>query len=359
MGRIRKFDFSSFSDRAWSSFSHDLGIDLGTSNTLVFVRGKGIVIREASMVARQKRTKEFLAIGNSAKKMLGKTPANIEAIKPLKEGVIADFDACEAMLVKFIRQVHQSGRLIPMIPRPRVVIGIPSGVTEVERRAVQDVCLSAGARKAFLIEEPMAAAIGLGLPIERPEGMLIVDIGGGTTEIAVISLGGIVISKCIRIASLKMDEAIAAYVRLRHSLLLGETTAEAVKLQVGSAYPLARERHLVVRGRGLEDGLPKSVKLSSTEIREALSPVVRRIMDSLSQVLEETPPELMADIVKKGISLSGGGSLLDGIDKLITEETKIPAWRSKNPMEAVVLGCGRALAEPSLLVKVKLSDGLR
>lgn len=346
-------------DKFWHLFSHDLGIDLGTANTLVYVQGKGIVLREASMVARDKKSKDILVIGSQAKKMIGKTPTTIEAVEPLKDGVIADFDACEAMLTKFIQQVHQSGRLVPMIARPKVVIGIPSGVTEVERRAVQDVALSAGARQAFLIEEPMAATVGLGLPIEEPEGMLIVDIGGGTTEIAVISLGGIVVSRCLRLASKKMDEAIVSYVRLKYSLLLGQATAEEIKIQIGSAFPQNKEKHIVVRGRDLEKGLPKSIKLSSTEAREATSSVTRRIIDNILAVLEETPPELMADIVKRGINLCGGGSLLSGIDQAIAEETKIPVWRAENPLDTVVLGCSKVLADPALLQKVKISDGLR
>lgn len=346
-------------DKFWNLFSHDLGIDLGTVNTLVYVQGKGIVVREASMVAWNKKSKDILAIGSQAKKMVGKTPATIEAIEPLKDGVIADFDACEAMLTKFIQQVHQSGRLVPLIAKPKVVIGIPSGVTEVERRAVQDVALSAGARQAFLVEEPMAAAVGLGLPVEEPEGMLIVDIGGGTTEIAIISLGGIVVSRCLRVASKKMDEAIVSYVRLKYSLLLGQATAEEIKIQIGSAFPQNKEKHIVVRGRDLEKGLPKSIKLSSTEAREATSSVTRRIIDNILAVLEETPPELTADIVKRGISLCGGGSLLLGIDQAIAEETKIPVWRAENPMDIVVLGCSKVLADPALLQKVKISDGLR
>jgi rod shape-determining protein MreB len=346
-------------DNLWKFFAHDLGIDLGTANTLVYVLGKGIVIREPSMVARHKKTKEILAIGSAAKKMVGKTPATIEAIKPLKGGVIADFDACEIMLKKYLRQVHHSGRLIPMISKPRVVMGIPSGVTEVERRAVQDAALSAGARKAFLIEEPMAAAIGLGLPVEEPEGMLVVDIGGGTTEIAVISLGGIVVERCLRIAGDEMDETIISYMRLKYSLLLGQTTAEEVKVQIGSASPRKEKKHAVIRGRDLEKGLPKSIKISSEEIREAISPVIRQIIDSISAVLEETPPELMADIVKKGINLCGGGSLLAGVDQVIAEETKIPVWRAENPADMVVLGCSRVLESPDLLQKVKVTGGLR
>lgn len=346
-------------DNFWQLFTHDLGVDLGTANTLVYVVGKGMAVREPSMVARHKKSKEILAMGSEAKKMMGKTPATIEAIRPLGDGVIADFDACELMLKKYFRQVHQSGRLVPLIAKPRVAVGIPSGVTEVERRAVEEVALSAGARKAWLVEEPMAAAIGIGLPIEEPAGMILIDIGGGTTEMAVISLGGIVIEKCLRIAGDEMDEAIIAYVRLKHSLLLGGVTAEEIKIQIGSASPQKKEKQAVIRGRDLEKGLPKSVKISSIEIREAISPVVRRIVDNISSVLEETPPELVADIVKRGINLCGGGSLLTGIDEIIAEETKIPVWRVENPAEAVVLGCAKLLEKPELLKRVKVTGGLR
>jgi len=349
----------SLSDRLWQFFSFDLGVDLGTANILVYVLGKGIVVREPSMVSRQKKGKRIIAIGASAKKMIGKTPAAIEAIKPLENGVIADFDACEAMLRKYFYQVHQSGRIVPMIPRPRVVIGIPSGVTEVERRAVQDAALSAGARKAFLIEEPMASAIGIGLDVEEPKGMLVVDIGGGTTEVAVISLGGIVVSKCLRVAGDKMDEALVSYIRLRHSLLLGSATAEEIKIQIGSASPMKKEKYAVVRGRDLEDGLPKSVKISSTEVREAISPIVRQIVDSVASILEETPPELVADIVKGGINLCGGGSLLAGFDEVIAEATKIPVWRAEKPKDTVVLGCAKVLSDPKLLQRVRVSGGLK
>lgn len=341
--------------------SHDLGIDLGTANTMVLVKGKGIAIREPSVVARHKKTKEILAIGAKAKKMIGKTPAAIEAIKPLRDGVIADFDATEAMLAHYIREVHQGGRLIPKIPKPKVVIGIPSGVTEVERRAVQDAALSAGARKAFLIEEPMAAAIGLGLPIEEAEGILIVDIGGGTTEIAVISLGGIVIERCLRVAGDEMDAAIVSFMRLKYSLLLGEPTAEEVKMQIGSVYPevSGKEKKMVIRGRSLESGLPQSVKIGASEIREAISPIIRQIVDQISAVIEETAPELITDIVARGIALCGGGALLEGLDKLIAEETKMPVWVADDPMAAVVRGCGRLLDDENLLKKVRVTGGLR
>ncbi len=346
-------------DSLFGLVSHDVGIDLGTSNTMVWVKEKGIVIREPSVVARQKKTKEILAIGTKAKKMVGKTPEMIEAILPLRDGVIADFDATEAMVKQYIQEIHESGPLFPKIPKPRVVIGIPSGVTEVERKAVQDATLSAGARRAYLIEEPMAAAIGIGLPIEQPEGMLLVDIGGGTTEIAVISLGGIVIERCLRIAGDEMDEAVISYMRLKYSLLLGEATAEEIKIQLGSAYPQEKIRQAIIRGRDLETGLPKSLRVGSEEIREAITPVIRQIVDQLSEVIEETPPELVSDIVARGITLCGGGSQLAGLDKLIAEETKMPVWVADDPMTAVVRGCGKVLEDVSLLKKVRVTGGLR
>jgi rod shape-determining protein MreB len=346
-------------DKLFSFVSHDVGIDLGTSNTMVWIRGKGVMIREPSVVARQKKTKEILAIGKEAKKMVGKTPATIEVIRPLRDGVIADFDATEAMLKKYIHEVHESEAFFPKIPKPRVAIGIPSGVTEVERKAVQDAALSAGARKAYLIEEPMAAAIGIGLPIEKPQGILLVDVGGGTTEIAIISLGGIVIERCLRVAGDEMDEAIVSYMRLKYSLLLGEATAEETKIQLGSAYPQERIRQAIIRGRDLETGLPKSLKVGSEEIREAVLPVVRQIVDQISEVIEETPPELVSDIVVRGITLCGGGSQLAGLDKLISEEIKMPVWVADDPMSAVVRGCGKLLEKELLLEKIRVTGGLR
>ncbi|PJC27947.1 rod shape-determining protein [Candidatus Shapirobacteria bacterium CG_4_9_14_0_2_um_filter_39_11] len=346
-------------DLIFSFFSHDIGIDLGTANTLVLVLGKGIVIREPSVIARQKKTKEILAIGSKAKKMIGKTPGMIEVIRPLKDGVIADFDATEAMLTHYIREVHESPGIIPKIPKPRVVVGIPLGVTEVERRAVQDACLSAGARKAYLIEEPMAAVIGVGLPIDQPEGMLVVDIGGGTTEIAVISLGGIVIERCLRIAGDEMDEAIISFMRLKYSILLGEATAEEIKIQLGSTYPQEKEKQMVVRGRDLESGLPKSIKIGTNEVREAIAPIVRQIVEAISEVIEETPPELISDIVARGITLCGGAAQLIGFDKLIAEETKMPVWLADDPMTCVVRGCGRVLGDEGLLKRVRVTGGLR
>jgi len=344
-------------NRILGLFSHDVGIDLGTANTLVWVSGKGIVIREPSAVARHKKTKEILAIGLSAKKMLGRAPASIETIRPLKDGVIADFDATAAMLSHYIKKVHESGSVIPKIPRPRIVIGIPSGVTEVERRAVADACVSAGAREAHLIEEPMAAAIGANLPIEDPAGIFIVDIGGGTAEIAVISLGGVVLGRSIRVAGDEMDEAIIGYVRLKYSLLLGQPTAENVKISIGSLME-EKDKFAVVRGRDLETGLPKSVKLSSSEIREALTPTIQEIVTSISDTLEETPPELISDVMEKGIVLAGGGSLIPGIDKLISGETKMPVWIADDPLTCVVRGCGKLLEDGRLLAKIRVSRGL-
>lgn len=346
-------------DKLFSFIFYDVGIDLGTSNTMVWVKEKGVLIREPSVIARQKKTKEILAIGSKAKKMVGKTPEMIEVIRPLRDGVIADFDATEAMLKHYIQEIHQSGPFFPKIPKPRIVIGIPSGVTEVERKAVQDAALSAGARKAFLIEEPMAAAIGIGLPIEKPEGMLLVDVGGGTTEIAVISLGGIVIERCLRIAGDEIDEAVVSYMRLKYSLLLGEATAEEIKIHLGSAYPQEKIRQQIIRGRDLETGLPKSLKIGSEEVREAIAPVIRQIVDQISEVIEETPPELVSDIVARGITLCGGGSQLAGLDKLIAEETKMPVWVADDPMTAVVRGCGQVLEDESLLKKVRVTGGLK
>ena len=338
-------------------FSHDIGIDLGTANTLVYVRGKGIVIREPSAVARNKKTKEILAIGSSAKKMLGRAPATIEAIRPLRHGVIADFDATASMLSYYIKKVHESGSSIPKIPRPRVIIGIPSGVTEVERRAVADAALDAGAREAYLIEEPMAAAIGANLPIMGAEGTFIVDIGGGTSEIAVISLGGIVLGRSIRVAGDEMDDAIINYTRLKYSLLLGQPTAEAVKIGIGSA-TADKSKFTVVRGRDLETGLPKSIKLTGEEIQEALGPVVQEIVGNIVDTIEETPPELAGDVMERGIILAGGGSLLPGIDKLISEATKMPVWVAEDPLTCVVRGCGKLLDDNYLLSKVRVTKGL-
>jgi len=367
-------------DYLFGLLSHDVGIDLGTANTLVHVKGKGIMIREPSVVARHKKTKQVLAIGEEAKKMLGRTPATIEAIRPLKDGVIADFDATEAMLKHYIKMVHESGQIIPRVPRPRVVIGIPSGVTEVERRAVQEAALSAGARQCFLIEEPMAGAIGAQLPIGDAGGVMMVDIGGGTSEMAVISLGGVVLNKSIRVAGDEMDEAIIHFVRLKYNVLLGERTAEEIKLTLGNAHVSGfgkttrqrtneegetvtdekpAERHMVIRGRDLETGLPRSLKISSTEVREALMPVLKEITQGVADLIEETPPELVADILERGIVMAGGGSMIAGIDKLMSEETKMPVYITEDPMTAVVRGCARVLEDMELLSRVKVTGGLR
>lgn len=342
-------------------FSKDIGIDLGTANTLVYVSGKGIVIREPSVVALHKKTKDILAIGQEARKMVGKTPASIVAVRPLKDGAISDFETTEAMLSYFITKVHQNPQasIFPKIPRPRVVVGVPSGVTEVERRAVSEAALSAGAREAFLIEEPMAAAIGAGLPIEEPEGSMVVDIGGGTTEIAVISLGGVVVGKSLRIAGDEMDSAIIAYVRSRYNVLLGERTAEEAKIAVGSAHPATQEKETVVRGRDLETGLPKSIKLNSSQVREAIASTLNQIVAAVQEVLEDTPPEILSDIAERGIVLAGGGALLPGLPKLLAQETKMPVVLAKDPMVAVVHGCGRLLENLELLEKVKISGGFR
>ncbi|MBI2338283.1 rod shape-determining protein [Candidatus Daviesbacteria bacterium] len=348
----------------WQFFSHDIGIDLGTVNTLVLVKGKGIVIREPTVVALHKKTRQVLAIGTEAKRMLGRTPAAIEAVRPLRDGVISDFDTTEAMLRYFIHKVHESpGKGIfslPKIPKPRVVVGIPSGVTEVERRAVQDACISAGAREAYLIEEPMAAAIGAKLPVEDPEGVMVVDIGGGTTEIAVISLGGMVINKSLRIAGDELDEEIINYMRTRYGMLIGERTAEEVKIEIGSAFPVGKDDMVtVIRGRDLSNGLPKSLKVTAAEIREALTPIVSQMITAIAEILEETPPELLTDIVERGIYLAGGGALLRGLDKRIAEETKLPVYVADDPLTTVVRGCGEVLNNLDLLSKVKVTGGLR
>lgn len=360
-------------DKIFNLFSHDVGIDLGTANTMMLVVGKGVVVKEPSVVARQKRTGTVLAVGSEAKRMVGKTPAMIEVIRPLKDGVIADFDAAEAMLAYYIKQIHAGGNLLmPRIPRPRVVVGVPSGITEVEARAVQDAALNAGARKAFLIEEPMATAIGSGLAVEKPQGQMVVDIGGGTTEIAVISLGGIVLNRSIRTAGDELDEAIITFARMKYGLVIGQPTAEEVKIKIGSAYapksaskpdeseanPKSAHQY-VVRGRDMASGLPKSIKFSSVEVREALSPVVRQIISGITETLEETPPELVADILEQGVTLAGGTGQLAGLDQLIAEHTKMPVKPIKEPQLSVVRGCARALENQKLLEMVKVVGGLR
>lgn len=355
--RLKKYTPKVGINKILGFFSHDVGIDLGTANTLVWVRGKGIVIREPSVLARQKKKGGVLAIGTPAKKMLGRAPSTIEVVKPLRDGVIADFDATAAMLSYYIRRVHESGGVIPKIPRPRIIVGIPSGVTEVERRAVADAALNAGARDAYLIEEPMAAAIGAELPVQEPEGIFIVDIGGGTAEIAVISLGGIVLGRSIRVAGDEMDEAIVNYVRLKYSLVLGQPSAEEVKISIGSCVP-GKDSYFVVRGRDLETGLPKSIKLSSSEVREALMPTIQEIIASIADILEETPPELVADIMERGIIMAGGGSLLPGIETVVADATKMNVWVAEDALTCVVRGCGKVLEDAALLSKIKYTKGL-
>lgn len=324
-------------------FSNDLGIDLGTANTAVYLRGKGVVLMEPSIVAINRDTKEVLAVGLEAKKMLGKTPANIIAMKPMKDGVIADFDACEAMLRHFINKV-KSPRHKFVMP-PRMVIAVPSGITSVERRAVRETALKAGARIVKLVEEPMASAIGVGLPVEEPCGSFILDIGGGTTEMAVISLGGLVLTKSLRVAGNEMDEAISNYLKKKYNLLVGERTAEDIKIAIGSAYPIEEELTMEVHGRDLVEGLPKMIRIRSEEIREALKETLLAIIGAVRDILEETPPELSSDLVEKGLVIAGGGALLRNIDKLISQETKLPVKVAENPLLAVVTGAGKMLEE--------------
>ena len=365
-------------NKFFSFFSHDIGIDLGTANTLVFVKGKGIAIREPSMVARHKKTKQIIAIGTEAKKMLGKTPATIVTIRPLRGGVISDFDATEAMIRYYIKQVHELGNPLPnLLARPKVVIGIPSSVTEVQRRAVWEAALTAGAREAYLIEEPMAAAIGEEISVFQSKGVMVVDIGGGTTEIAVISLGGIVVGRSLKLAGDDMNEGILHYIRLRHGLLIGEKTSEDIKIKIGSVYDKKSkgkghkskisdgveeekgERMMIVRGRDIETGLPRSLRITETEIREALSPIMTKIIQAIADVLEETPPELLPDILEQGIILTGGGALLSGLDELIVERVHLPVVVSDDPLTSVVRGAGKVLEHEDILQKVKVIGGLK
>ncbi|HEX4047197.1 MAG TPA: rod shape-determining protein [Elusimicrobiota bacterium] len=328
-------------DFLFSLFSNDMGIDLGTANTLVYVKGQGIVLREPSVVAIDRETRRVLAIGAEAKRMLGRTPASIIAVRPLKNGVIADFEVTQEMIKYFIRKVHNRRSLL----HPRVVIGIPSGITEVERRAVHESALQAGARRVHLIEEPMAAAIGADLPISEPHGNFIVDIGGGTTETAIISLGGLVVSKSLDIAGDEMDEAVMMHFRRKYNLLIGETTAEDVKIQIGSVFPLKEEKTMEVKGRDQATGLPKTVLITSEEVRQALMEPVQLILDVIKNTLEETPAELAADLVDRGIMLAGGGSLLRGLPDLIRQETELPVHRAADPLSCVALGTGKFLEE--------------
>ncbi|MBU0547498.1 MAG: rod shape-determining protein [Candidatus Omnitrophica bacterium] len=332
-------------------FSNDMGIDLGTATTLVFVKGEGVVLCEPSVVAIERGTSHVLAVGEEAKRMLGRTPGNIIAIRPMKDGVISDFEITEAMLRYFIKKVHHRRVLV----RPRIVIAIPSGITEVEKRAVKDSAERAGAREVFLIEEPIAAAIGVGLPIQEPVGNMIIDIGGGTTEIAVISLAGTVFSKSIRIGGDEMNESVIEYLKKTYNLLVGERTAEDIKIKIGSAYPLEEEMSMEVKGRDLVAGLPKIVTITSEEIRESLQEPLRAILEVTKISLERTPPELAADLIEHGIVMAGGGSLLRGLDKLISEETGLPVHITDDPVTAVANGTGRVLSEIQYLKKVTVS----
>lgn len=331
-------------------FSRDIGIDLGTANTLVYVRGRGIVINEPSVVAINKQTNQILAIGNEAKKMVGRTPAHIVATRPLVDGVVSDFEVTEQMLRYFIEKVHKESFTI--FPRPRVVIGIPSGVTEVEKRAVEDAATSAGARSVYLIEEPMAAAIGARMPVQEATGCLIADIGGGTSEMAVLSLGGVVLSRSVRTAGDELNADIMQYARDEFNLHLGERTAEEIKISIGSAWPLEKPREAEMRGRDLVSGLPKAVRVNDEQIRYAMRKSVASIVEALKTTIEETPPELVADVLDRGIVLAGGGALLRGIDKLIAEQTKIPVYVADEPLTTVVRGAGLVLEDLDLLKEV-------
>lgn len=341
-------------DSILGMFSNDLAIDLGTANTLIYVKGHGIVCSEPSVVAvrrEAKGSKKILAVGKEAKEMLGRTPGNIEAIRPMKDGVIADFEITEAMLRYFIRKVHNRKALV----RPRIIICVPFGCTEVEKRAVRESAESAGAREVYLIEEPMAAAIGAGLPITEPSGNMIVDIGGGTTEVAVISLAGIVFSKSVRVAGDKMDEAIVQHVKRNYNLLIGERTAEWIKINIGNAYPSADTQTMEIKGRDLVTGIPRILQINSDEIREAIMEPIHSIIEAIKITLERTPPELAGDIVDKGIMMAGGGALLRGIDKLVHEETGLPVSIAEDPLSCVVLGSGKALDELNVLREIALT----
>lgn len=335
-----------------ANISKDIGIDLGTANTLVHVRGKGIMVREPSVVAINRETKQVLAVGDDAKDMIGRTPGNIIAIRPMKDGVIADYNVTQNMLKYFIRKACPNGKFF----KPRIIVCIPSGVTEVEKRAVEEAVMQAGAKEAYLIEEPMAAAIGAGLPVDEPMGSMVVDIGGGTTDVAVISLGGIVTSKSLRVAGDELDNSIVQFVKKNHNLLIGERTAEEVKVKLGSAYPLETELTMEIRGRDLISGLPKTIIITSQEVRTALSEPISAIIDAIKYTLEKTPPELSSDVMDRGIMLTGGGALIRGLDKIISEETGITVLIAENPLDCVALGTGKGLSEIDTLRKVFISS---
>jgi rod shape-determining protein MreB len=342
-------------DQAFQFMGRDMAVDLGTANTLVYVRGRGIVLNEPSVVAINTKNGAILAVGAEAKRMIGRTPSHIVAIRPLKDGVIADFDVTEKMLRYFIQKVHRRR----VLAKPRVVVCVPSGITGVEQRAVEEATIAAGARAAYIIEEPMAAAIGAGLPIHEPAGNMVVDVGGGTTEVAVISLGGIVTSMSIRIGGDEIDEAIVSFIKKEYSLMLGERTAEDIKITIGSAFPLADEPHAEIRGRDLVSGLPKTVIVSSEEIRRAIEEPVHAIIDSVKATLDKTPPELAADIMDKGVMLTGGGALLKGLDERLKYETGMPIHVTENPLSCVAIGSGRCLEEFEALKRVLIASSRR
>jgi rod shape-determining protein MreB len=340
-----------FLDQLMGVFSNDVAIDLGTANTLVYLRGKGIVLNEPSVVAVDRTTGKVIAVGKEAKSMLGRTPDEIVAVRPLKDGVIADFEKTEDLLREFIQKALRRRTWV----RPRIIICVPSGITEVEKRAVQDSAQHAGAREVLLVPEPIAAAIGVGLPVGKPSGNMIIDIGGGTTEIAVMALNSIVNQQSIRVGGDEMDEAIVQYVKKAYNLLIGEQTAEAIKIKIGSAFRLEQEEEMEIKGRDLVAGIPKTMKISSVEVREALSEPLQQIVDALMQSLEKTPPELASDIVDRGIVMTGGGSLLRGIDMLLREATNLPITVAEDPLTCVVLGTGKILDDPTLYEKVLMS----
>ncbi len=338
-------------DFFWDLFCNDLAIDLGTANTLVNVKGQGIVLREPSVVAINTNTKEVQAVGEAAKQMLGRAPGSITAIRPMKDGVITHFEVTEVMIRSFIHKVHNNRKTLV---RPRVVVAVPSGITQVEKRAVRDSVESAGAREVFLIEEPMAAAIGVDLPVEEPTGNMIIDIGGGTTEVAIISMSGIVYSKSVRIAGDEMDEAIVNYIKKKYNLLIGERTAEDLKISIGSAYPMKKRMTMEVKGRDLIGGIPKTLIISDEEVREALTETFRDIVDAVKIALEQTPPELAADILDKGVVVAGGGALIKGLDTLLKEATGLSITLSADPLSAVALGAGKVLSNTKLLERVAI-----
>ena len=341
-----------FSNGVLGVFPNDLGIDLGTANTLVYAKGRGIVSNEPSVVAIDTGKHRVRAVGQEAKSMLGRTPGTIRAVRPLRDGVIADFEVAEAMLRAFIQKAHNRSTFL----RPRIVISVPSGITEVEKRAVRESALSASAREVYLIEEPMAAAIGAGLPITEPSGNMIVDIGGGTTEVAIISVAGIVVSNSVRVGGDKMDEAILNYVKRKYNLLIGERTAERIKMEIGNAYPVDETKSMVVKGRDLVAGVPKTLEIDTEDVREALVEPVNAIVEAAKVVLERIPPELAADIADKGIVLSGGGALVENLDVLLREETGLPIMLAEDPFTAVVMGCGRCLDDLDLLKDVTVTQ---